>query len=271
MKKRALLAIFVIVLLVGVTSLRATGYSYGVLERSSKKPCGGVSGQVVTINSLEGISKELLVKEILRRAEEKPYLKKPLTYLNVSTVLALSSLRRVDGKLIKRDVVVIPVDDTFALVYLKDSTMNPPILSRMILSKDVILNEELIVFEIDPSSRTVHVKTRVQPLDGWSPVCSDITCTSNSDCPDRSSEGLYFPSCSDSCKDCTDWDYYCVAVYALNAGVCVSSCTSCVFGSAWGCAGCLSCFLMTPYVPDVYESCCKGEIVKKCEYYEWWD
>jgi len=35
-----------------------------------KKPCGGVSGQVVTINSLEGISKELLVKEILRRAEE---------------------------------------------------------------------------------------------------------------------------------------------------------------------------------------------------------
>ncbi|ACS89544.1 MULTISPECIES: hypothetical protein [Thermococcus] len=38
MKKRALLAIFVIVLLVGVTSFRATGYSYGVLERSSKNP-----------------------------------------------------------------------------------------------------------------------------------------------------------------------------------------------------------------------------------------
>jgi len=271
MEKRKLFVFLIIVVLVSSTLPKVTSYPHESPMKNSKELCSRVRGQVITFSYLDGISKDLLIKDILRRANEKPYLKKPLAYLdNVSTVLAWSSLRRVDEKIVRRDVIVIPFDDTSAIVYLRDSALTPTI-----LSKDITLYEELIVFKIDPLSKTAHVTTRVKPLDGWSPVCSNTICTSDSDCPDRSSEGLYFPSCSDSCKDCTDWDYYCVAVYALNAGVCLTSCTICLFGGgvgqALGCAGCIACILMTQYTPDVYESCCEGQIVKKCQYYEWWD
>ncbi|WP_457754002.1 hypothetical protein [Thermococcus sp.] len=270
MKKRTLLGIFVVLLLIGFVSENVFSFSStNINQMNSRKTCGLSSGQVVAIDSLVGVPKSLAIHAAQQRLSRSKYLKTHYRELEFSKALAWSSLLMVNEKLIRRDVVVIPVKNntTTALVYLRD-TQNTP----TILAKEVILHEKLFILEINPNTKSIMVKTIVQPLDGWSPICSSTICTTDADCPDRTSEGLYFPSCSDDCKDCTNWDYYCVAVYALNAGVCSVSCASCVLtGNILSCVGCLACVLMTPYTEDIFGSCCKGQVIRKCLYYEWWD
>ena len=267
MQRRVLLAMFVILLFgMHFPNTVSVSSSFSMGDSRELRACGGTQGHILVMDSLVGISKELVMNNAKKRLNGSHYLITKYKHLEFSKALVLSSLGNLDRRLIRRDLVIIPVNDSIAVVYVRDTTN-----TQTLLSTEITLHEELLVFELDPSTGVVKLKTRVQPLDGWSPVCSDTVCTSTSDCPDRSSEGLYFPSCSDDCRDCTDWDYYCVGAYGVQVAACSVSCASCLMGHVGACLGCLACVLMSPYTPDIFESCCEGQVIKKCEYYEWWD
>lgn len=214
---------------------------------------------------LVGFSKNIVISTAQGRLSKSQYLKKEYGTLDFSEAFAGASLLKVNNEMIRREVVVIPKGDKTAIVYIRDSkTTNNRI------PKEITVHEEVLIVGLNTTTKSFEVKTRIYPMDGFSPVCSDTPCSTDSDCPDRSSEGLFFPSCGENnCKTCSNWDYACVYKYGIEIAACASSCLGC---SNWSpsCLFCLVCAL--DYLSSsLYAECCRGEVVSACHYYEWWD
>ncbi|ALV62577.1 hypothetical protein ADU37_CDS08780 [Thermococcus sp. 2319x1] len=232
-----------------------------VQVHEQSKTCGQIpTGKAVIVDDLVGVAKEVALRDILRTAEKNSILKEKLKNTDFSKARVKASLLYTNDGLVQRTAILIPLEDNKFMIYVKDiKTVGARIQFERTTYQGVFILATTLKKSKDGN---------VEPMDGWSPVCTDISCHTDSDCPDLSSQGLYFGQCS--CRHCTDYNWVCVAALATGATSCSIDCATCIIDpTKLTCAGCVLC-LISIGLGSAVASCCES-VTYTCEYYEWWD
>ncbi len=211
------------------------------------KTCGQIpTGKVVIVDDLVGVAKEVAIRDILRTAEKNSILKEKLKNVDFSKAIVKASLLRINGELVERTVVALPLNKDDGIVVVRDVKTSG---AKIEFEREQYIG---ILLVSGKHTKILYDKGTIRPetID-WH--CTSTVCTSDSQCP----SGYV---CTSACGDeCMEWDTVCLYYAGLATGV---SCDACLIGNV---PACLACVLAVTNFPW---ACCE-EWNKKCGERQW--
>lgn len=253
-RKTVFASLFVLVLILGMVAGSAINQTE-TFENTTKKCEKCIKGDVIETYRLKGIKKETLIKKLQATISSNPTLSKIFERAEFSKAVVVEGLiRSEDGKLIRRTVVIVPLNESAIAGYIK----NTEIKDGRIKQLEIPISEEVKILELNENKLTITrdvtiSNNRIHP-NSVTTGCTDIPCTSDADCPTDHPDPLcYYSGCD--CDKCVELDDHCVATVGILTAACYESCNLCLGGSPEACVACVACVIL--YEPAVVETCCE--------------
>lgn len=244
MRKRALLSMFVVLLLVGAYTAYAMSQPeftpLGYSRECNRLP----GGALISLTEASGITRDIGIKNALIVLQNQSVFSEKITTLDFSKVIVKTSLLKINSELIKRTVVGIPLNKTTMVLVITDS---------MTTEARIPLERKNSVVILISEKQTKIIQNNGISKEKITPMVTDWTCTStvceyDSQCP----SGYV---CTSACGDtCLQWDTLCLYYAGLAQG---AVCTCCISGDVWCCLACVFASGAVPW------ACCE-EWEKKC-------
>jgi|GEM_PF-3882842 len=233
MRRKALLSMFVGLLLVGAYAAYAVSQPKLPEIREQPRKCNEIpTGRVIMVEDATGVVRDIAMEDILRIIKRNPMLNERTKNADLSKMILKVSLLRINDELVTRTVAAIPLNETEAVVIIRDTRSTG---ARVELEREQYVGILLV-------SKN-HVKIfysggGVTPtVSDWK--CLSQVCTSDSQCPSG-----YM--CTSACgEECLEWDTLCLYYAGLTHGV---LCGGCLSGNIPACLACLLAAGISPWI-----------------------